>query len=661
MLFILNGLYFELPFFSLEWVRYFFSDIIVNIDILVSQNWYYLSPLFRSFLFLLLIWLMSYLLHYWFVQMNRIFLFIVMTFIYITVLDTFTPYDAAFAIIRIFVVSLVALALTNMNRELEKENIATQKVMKHRAWWVVPLAGTILFSLLLGIAAPKYSAQWPDPVPFIEGIAGEGGGAGEAQVQKVGYGEDDSQLGGSFIQDNTPVFQVEASQEQYWRIETKDIYTGKGWEKRAEPVYIEQYDNEIILSTFNANLETEEQDATVQFLDGQEFNKLVYPYGVKRIENPSPDANFVVEQVREFIEPRINGEAVELDQYQVIYDQPSFSLTELQESDSVLPEQVTSYLQLPETLPERVYELAEEITESHDSQYDKVRAIERYFSRNDFSYETTDVAVPDEDEDYVDQFLFETQAGYCDNFSTSMVVLLRTLDIPARWAKGFTSGEVIGETDTDKNVYEVTNANAHSWVEVYFPDAGWVSFEPTQGFTNLTEFHVDREDGDNTEIQDDRLDAEEQEMQDIEEEVEEEEAAPAFSQTSNRNFNFSINWWQVVLVLSTIVIIGYLLYRFRFPIKTVFHSINLGRRKNEQAFQGAYHHLLDVLNHEGYERKENQTLREYAKRIDRQYKTDEMQELTSYYERMLYRKEFHREDAVILKRIWKQLLKTIRG
>src|SRR5699024_3309327 len=80
----------------------------------------------------------------------------------------------------------------------------------------------------------------------------------------------------------------------------------------------------------------------------------------------------------------------------------------------------------------------------------------------------------------------------CDNYSTSMAVMLRTLDIPSRWVKGFTGGEKISTStdslDNSTNIYEITNANAHSWVEVYFPEVGWVPFEPTQGFNNLSEF-----------------------------------------------------------------------------------------------------------------------------------------------------------------------------
>ena len=100
--------------------------------------------------------------------------------------------------------------------------------------------------------------------------------------------------------------------------------------------------------------------------------------------------------------------------------------------------------------------------------------------------------VPAPDQDYVDQFIFETKRGYCDNFSTAMVVMLRTIDIPARWVKGFTFGEVIEQNEG--NLYtQVLNKNAHSWVEVYFPGVGWVPFEPTQSFVNPYVFERDQE------------------------------------------------------------------------------------------------------------------------------------------------------------------------
>ena len=91
------------------------------------------------------------------------------------------------------------------------------------------------------------------------------------------------------------------------------------------------------------------------------------------------------------------------------------------------------------------------------------------------------MAIPGEEDDYVDQFLFDTKTGYCDNFSSAMVVLLRSIGIPARWVKGYNSGTVIGKSENDTLIYEIRNNNAHSWVEVYFPGFGWVPLNRRKG------------------------------------------------------------------------------------------------------------------------------------------------------------------------------------
>ncbi|WP_148417044.1 transglutaminase-like domain-containing protein, partial [Haloferax sp. KTX1] len=69
---------------------------------------------------------------------------------------------------------------------------------------------------------------------------------------------------------------------------------------------------------------------------------------------------------------------------------------------------------------------------------------------------------------------FEMDEGYCVYFATTMVTMLRTQGIPARMTVGYTSGQRI-----DENQWVVRGLNSHAWVEVYFPDQGWVQFDPT--------------------------------------------------------------------------------------------------------------------------------------------------------------------------------------
>ncbi|ANS76963.1 hypothetical protein AWM70_22225 [Paenibacillus yonginensis] len=134
------------------------------------------------------------------------------------------------------------------------------------------------------------------------------------------------------------------------------------------------------------------------------------------------------------------------------------------------------YLQLPATLPDRVRDLGQSIVSGATSRYEAAKAVETYL-RNNYKY-TLNTSIPAAGHDFVEDFLFRERAGYCDHFSTAMVILLRSQGIPARWVKGFAPGEPDGSGQ-----YTVRYADAHSWVEVYFPDQGWLPFEPTPGFT----------------------------------------------------------------------------------------------------------------------------------------------------------------------------------
>jgi hypothetical protein len=118
--------------------------------------------------------------------------------------------------------------------------------------------------------------------------------------------------------------------------------------------------------------------------------------------------------------------------------------------------------------------LARDLTATEPTPFDQALAIEAYL--RSFPY-TLDLPAPPQDRDVVDYFLFDLQKGYCDYYATSRVVLARAAGVPARLVIGYLSGTY----DVDLGAYLVTEAEAHSWVEVYFPGNGWVEFEPTGG------------------------------------------------------------------------------------------------------------------------------------------------------------------------------------
>jgi transglutaminase-like putative cysteine protease len=129
---------------------------------------------------------------------------------------------------------------------------------------------------------------------------------------------------------------------------------------------------------------------------------------------------------------------------------------------------------LPAALPDRVRQLGAQLISPGESRLAAVRAVEAELDRR-MTY-TLDSPVPPADADAVDDVLFVSHQGFCEQFASAEVVLLRTAGIPARVAVGF-SGGVPGAN----GVRTVHRTDAHAWVEVWFPGVGWVNSDPTPG------------------------------------------------------------------------------------------------------------------------------------------------------------------------------------
>ncbi|MBA3552240.1 MAG: transglutaminase domain-containing protein, partial [Actinobacteria bacterium] len=138
------------------------------------------------------------------------------------------------------------------------------------------------------------------------------------------------------------------------------------------------------------------------------------------------------------------------------------------------------YTELPGGLPTAIRALARDWVAGQPNPYRQVLAIQDRLKSEPFRYEA-DAPVGSGSDDILN-FLLETKAGYCEQFAGTMAVMLRTLGIPARVAVGTTQGT----RDEESGVWHVTGKNAHAWVEVLFPQYGWLAFEPTPGRANPT-------------------------------------------------------------------------------------------------------------------------------------------------------------------------------
>ncbi|MDN7242601.1 transglutaminase domain-containing protein [Planococcus sp. N028] len=648
-------------FFSNSSIVFLWSDFTVNFIALTSQNWAETTDVFRTVLFFALLWMAVYLIHYWVSFRLSIFLFYLLTVVFIAVLDTFSPYTGDTAIIRIMVIGLMLAGLLHLARWIETHRIPvrTEKI----AAYVIPLFLMVAASTAVALYLPKSGPIWPDPVPYITSFSGEAGTGPGGTIGRIGYGVDDSQLGGSFIGDDTPVFRAEVENGQYWKVESKDFYTTKGWRitRNVGDTFVYANDEQVDTDFTPGDPEDE---ATALLAMEQDFPFVLYPYGTKSfVMNEAP--NYQYDTADQRFETFLEGTVFEPNLYEVKFSEPTFSLTALQETSvedlEELPAEFDRFVQLPNELPQRVKDLAVEITEGSDSVYDKTRAIERYFSNNDFEYSQQDIPIPEEGQDYVDQFLFETKRGYCDNFSTSMVVLLRSLDIPARWVKGFNEGELIKAED-GPDIYEITNNNAHSWVEAYMPGVGWMLFEPTIGFTGAADVDFDLETGVNT--------PEDVEMPDrpdpLEPEQPEVDAAGTEStgpSISDRiNAFFTENKAKIVWSLIGIALLSAFLFKMRSKwMPKVLIPYYRTRSGGAQTFEKAYLRLLKQLDLYGIKRREGQTLQSYAAYIDTFFGTHEMSNLTVAYERSVYGGNSDSINWHELKESWENLINRTSG
>ncbi len=129
---------------------------------------------------------------------------------------------------------------------------------------------------------------------------------------------------------------------------------------------------------------------------------------------------------------------------------------------------------LPESVPQRVRDLGRSLTSGGAAPAEAALRVERYLRANE-TYRL-DSPVPAAGEDAVDDFLFVSHTGFCEQFASAEVVLLRAGGVPARLVTGYAGGD-----NGADGWRTVVGSDAHAWVEVWDPGAGWVSSDPTAG------------------------------------------------------------------------------------------------------------------------------------------------------------------------------------
>ncbi|MBS1836780.1 MAG: transglutaminase domain-containing protein [Actinobacteria bacterium] len=159
--------------------------------------------------------------------------------------------------------------------------------------------------------------------------------------------------------------------------------------------------------------------------------------------------------------------------YSVDSRQPDASAVALEQDRGAIPPEVSARYARPARTTDRVRNLAESIAGSSQSQFAKIRALEGWMGQH-LTY-SIDAPLAPKGVDVVDDFLFTSKVGWCEQIASSLVVMLREVGVPARLATGFAPGEA----DRSSGRFIVRERDAHAWTEVWFAGIGWVPFDPT--------------------------------------------------------------------------------------------------------------------------------------------------------------------------------------
>ena len=278
---------------------------------------------------------------------------------------------------------------------------------------------------------------------------------------------------------NTPVFTVDlknknfAPVRNYWKGRVYDLYLNGQWSNVSDSsTYFLPAIDELTIEFPDARHEME-----YTFTSSVKKQKLLY----------APEETIWVDTRANIISTPISAKVNDVaawvatqslsdgDQYKVRALIADPSIEELRATGTDYPAWVKDrYLQVPTDITPKLKTLATQITAPYDTPYDKVQAITSYL-RNEIKYEAKLTSAPPKNEDPVLWVLFDYKKGFCMYYASSEILMLRSIGIPARMAVGF----VEGTYDELKRHYTVVYKDSHAWPEVYFPDIGWVEFEPT--------------------------------------------------------------------------------------------------------------------------------------------------------------------------------------
>lgn len=267
----------------------------------------------------------------------------------------------------------------------------------------------------------------------------------------------------------TPMFVVHSTAAAYWRLTSLQDFDGTNW--TGSGAYLPVHKRLPGVPHLGARQVEETFD--IQELNSAWLPVAFQPESVSLGAGTSYDAasNSLLTP-----EQTTSGEAYKVD---AVEDLAALSPATLAHTKAVPSNErspLGQFLQVPRGIPPALVRLANVLTGRFAGEYQKAMALQDFFHRAPFVY-TLSPPNQGSGTNALTSFLFQTHAGYCQQYAAAYALLARLAGLPARVAVGFSTGEEIGP-----GTWQVLGQDAHAWPEVWFPSAGWVPFEPTPTF-----------------------------------------------------------------------------------------------------------------------------------------------------------------------------------
>jgi transglutaminase-like putative cysteine protease len=570
----------------------------------------------------------------------------------LAVLDSFTTIYLWDEVAWCVFVSLCWLVAEHFERFRRSHPDTWVELIEYPVSFGLPVAAILGLVMTAGLLAPSVNPVLKDPYTLwmeargesVPSFVGDKVRSLPSSIRELdtrsGYSRADDRLGDGFEFDYSEVMVVNTSRRSYWRGEAKAEYTGQGW------VDSEEEQTEAAVSGLEAggflpralageplelspDVERISVVATVTMRRDDPYPVLFGAHQAAKIqsidgEETIPPALAWLPESAELRWPRSDSTPYP-ETYVIESEQVALDEELLRGAGPPDPRVAERYTRLP-SVPERVLQLAGELTAGADNDYDKVRRIEAYLKEN-YPYTNTPDISKRRSEDFVDGFLFEVREGYCDYFSTAMAVLARASGVPVRWVKGYAPGSLpaelfmgMPEDVIDPNMggsYTVRNADAHSWVEVYFEGFGWIPFEPTPGFSYPYAYPA----GETPEIV----------LPDLS------DIGPVVESGGETGFRIPAYVGYAAGALAAAALLIWIWLK-REPLAALWRRIRFGAMSANEQIVHETERLIRVCRRRGLERSEHETLRETVRRWSERRRSlaEDFQEVLAVFERAKY-------------------------